>query len=429
MRILITGATGFIGSHITNTMIKAGHEVVLCVRNTATAQLQFHGAECIRVDFAQDHEVASWLPRLKNIDIVINAVGIIREHGKQTFEALHRNTPSALFQACEIAKVKRVIQISALGADKTALSQYHLIKRSADSVLSKLNLDWAILMPSIVYGPKAKSMALFKAIASLPVIPLVDAGDQPVQPIHISDLLAAVENCVEAEYPINKRIELMGPEPITMKELYSSLRNWLGYGPPRFISLPYSMALLFARWCGFLRKTPIGKEAVQMLRRGNVGDVTGFINAYGYLPKSLDQCLTDSPAQQADRWHAGLYFLRPLLRWSIAFVWIFTGIISALVVPTEVSYTMLDKAGITGILAPIMLYGASATDILIGLAVFSRFQPNMIGWFQIALIALYTTIITVSQPEQWLHPFGPVTKNAPMILAILTMMILEKNND
>ncbi|MES9905060.1 MAG: SDR family oxidoreductase [Sedimenticola sp.] len=429
MRILITGATGFIGSHITQAMIKAGHHVILCVRNPATAQQRFQVAECIQVDFTQEQEVVIWVPRLKNIDIVINAVGIIREHGMQTFDALHRDAPTVLFQACEIAQVKRVIQISALGADETALSQYHLSKRAADEALSQLKLEWAVLMPSIVYGSNAKSMALFKAVASLPVIPLVDAGDQPVQPIHISDLMVAVLDCVETKQPIQKRIELVGPEPITMRELYSRLRNWLGFAQPRFAAIPYSITLLFARWTGFLTKRPISEEAVQMLKRGNTGDVGNFVNTYGYLPKSFDQALSETPAQQADRWHAGLYFLRPLLRWSIAFVWIFTGIISVFVVPTEVSFTLLTKAGVTGLFAPLILYGASATDILIGLAVLTRHRPRLVGWLQITVIILYTLIITASQPEQWIHPFGPVTKNIPMIASILVMMTLEKNDD
>jgi uncharacterized protein YbjT (DUF2867 family) len=426
MKILITGATGFIGGHIAEAMINAGHQVTLGVRNPASVQQRFKQAEYIQVDFTTDQDVALWLPRLKNIDVVINAVGIIREQGAQTFNALHRDTPTALFQACEIACVKRVVQISALGADETALSQYHLSKRAADDALSNLMLDWAILMPSIVYGPNAKSMALFKAVAGLPLVPLVDTGDQPIQPIHIDDLMVVVKNCVEATHPINKRIELMGPVPVTMKAFYTRLRNWLGYTSPRFISLPYTTTLVLARWGGFLGNTPINEEAVQMLRRGNTGNVTGFINTYGYTPKSLDQALTETPAQQSDRWHAGLYFLRPLLRWSIAFVWIFTGLISAFIVPIEVSFAMLAKAGISGLFAPVILYGASVADLLIGIAVLNRYRPSMIGWIQIMVIVLYTLIITVSQPEQWLHPFGPVTKNAPVILAILIMMVLEK---
>jgi uncharacterized membrane protein YphA (DoxX/SURF4 family) len=144
------------------------------------------------------------------------------------------------------------------------------------------------------------------------------------------------------------------------------------------------------------------------------------------MPKDFSQALAELPAQQADRWHAGLYFIRPLLRWSIAFVWLYTGIISLFVVPTEVSFGMLAETGINLTWAPLFLYGASLIDLLFGLAVLLSFYPLQVGWLQILIITLYTLIITLSQPEYWLHPFGPVSKNAPMILTIMVMMILEK---
>jgi uncharacterized protein YbjT (DUF2867 family) len=426
MRILITGATGFIGSHIAEAAAKVGHELVLCARNPAIVKQHFPHAESKQVDFCRDIETDLWLQRTKNIDIVINTVGIIREYGKQTFNALHRDTPIALFRACEISQVKRVIQISALGADKNAISHYHLSKRAADTALSSLALDWAILMPSIVYGPNAKSMALFKALSSLPLIPLVESGEQPVQPLHISDLVAAVMHCIESDRPIRKRIELVGPEPITMRELHCQLRSWLGYAPAKFVGLPFCVALGFARWGGLLGCTPVDDEAMRMLRRGNTGDVAGYIEAFGYRPKAFNQALSELPAQQADRWHASLYFLRPLLRWSIAFVWLFTGIISLFVVPTDISFEMLTKTGISAAWAPLFLYGASLIDLFIGMAVALRFYPSQIGWLQILLILVYTLIITLSQPEHWMHPFGPVSKNAPLLVSILILTILEK---
>ncbi|MCU7906517.1 MAG: SDR family oxidoreductase [Candidatus Thiodiazotropha sp. (ex Epidulcina cf. delphinae)] len=426
MRILITGATGFIGSHIMRTLLIDGHQAVGCARNPESAMQRRPNADYIQADYATDRTVAQWLPRVEDMDIVINAVGIIREQGDQTFASLHTEAPIALFRACEKAGVKKVIQISALGADDTAFSQYHLSKKAADDYLSTLELNWLILMPSVVYGEGAKSMAFFKAIAGLPWIPLVDRGDQPIQPIHISDLTRLIAGVVESGAALRKRCEAVGPAPITMKALYSKLRAWLGLGSPGFFSIPYPVALPLARWGGFLGNTPMTAEAVAMLRKGNTGDVGHFVDQTGELPKSIDQRLIDTPSQDSDRWHAGLYFLRPALRLSIAFVWLFTGFISAFVVPTETSYAMLAKAGVSGIFAPLMLYGAAATDILLGVAILMRYRITLNGWAQISLILLYTLIISFSQPEQWLHPFGPVTKNAPLMIAILIMMVLEK---
>ena len=426
MKILITGASGFIGSHLTAALIKAGHEVVACVRNPTLANQRWTGITAIKADFSRGHDVNDWLPRLQEIDVVINAVGIIRETGNQTFDALHTAAPCALFKAAEQAGVSKVIQVSALGADETAFSQYHLSKRAADECLMGLDLDWAIVMPSIVYGPGAKSMAFFRAIAALPVVPLVDAGDQPVQPIHIDDLTKAVLLLLSPDSPKRLRIEMVGPKPISIKEIYTQLRQWLGMGKARFISIPYGFTLTAARIGGFMGNTPMTTEAVQMLRNGNTADVTPFINQFGFTPASFEATLSHTPSQQAGRWHAGLYFLRPLLRFAIAFLWIFTGIVSAFVFPAEQSYAMLGKAGISGIWAPIMLYGAAATDFVLGIATLMAYRLSLVGSIQTAIMLLYSVIITFSQPEQWIHPFGPVSKNIPLIVATLMMIVLER---
>ena len=149
MHILITGANGFIGGHLLMALRQMGHEVTGCVRNPQAAKIRWPDAGFIQADFSRDRAVADWLPRLRNVDLVINAVGIIREHGSQRFDRLHRDAPIALFRACAETGVRRVIQISALGADESAFSQYHLSKKAADDLLAGLDLEWTILMPSI----------------------------------------------------------------------------------------------------------------------------------------------------------------------------------------------------------------------------------------------------------------------------------------
>jgi len=428
MRIIITGASGFIGSHLTHAMHEAGHEIIACVRHPSKGKQNWPHITVIKVDFTTDHAESDWIPRLQNVDMVINAVGVIRNSRNQTFDALHTKAPIALFKACESAEVKRVIQISALGADENAISHYHTSKCVADRYLRQSNLDWAIVMPSIVYGPGAKSMALFKAMATLPVIPLINAGDQQIQPIHISDMTRAIVKIVESSSPLRSDIEMVGPEPITMKKMYQELRHWLGFGQAKFLSIPYRLALYSARWAGLLGRTPITGETVEMLRNGNTGDVKPFISRFDFTPQSIEQALATTQAQQPDRWHGGLYFLAPLLRFSIAFVWLFTGIVSAFVYPVEQSYAMLARVGVEGVWQPIMLYGAAATDLLLGLGTLCSYRLRLVALIQIGIVLLYSIIITLWLPEYWAHPFGAISKNLPLIVATLIMLVLERRD-
>lgn len=426
MHVLITGASGFIGSHLTRAILDQGHKVTAAVRNPAAVDTREPELRVIGVDFRQARQPEKWLAHLQGVDVVINAVGIIRESGRQTFRALHEQAPVALFRACETAGVRRVIQISALGCDDQAVSRYHLSKKAADDFLAASSLRWTILRPSIVYGPGARSMAFFKALAALPVTPLVNRGEQRIQPIHVADLTRAVVQCLTAAGPTRVRINLVGPEPISFRDLMQRLRRWLGLGPLRTIALPYRLSLSIAKAGGFLGDAPITPEAIQMLQRGNTAGVDDFTRRFNFMPRGLDQALQAEPARQPDLWHAGLFFLRPLLRVAIALIWISAGLVSAFIYPREESYALLSQVGISGNWAPLALYGAAALDLLLGFATLSKRWLRLAAYGQILTIALYTLIITLFLPAFWAHPFGPVVKNLPLLVATLMLISLER---
>lgn len=228
MNVLLTGATGFIGRHLTQALVAAGHRVVPAGR----AQ----GA-----DFARLHAADDWLPWLEGIDGVINAVGIIGETRGQRFDALHTQAPLALFQACAHRGVRRVIQISALGADATAFSAYHLSKRQADEGLRRLDVDWFVLRPSLIYGPGGTSTEFFLRLAALPRIPVVAGGNQEIQPIHISDVVATVLACLTAT-PARQTLDLAGPETVTFAAWLRRLRAAQGLPATGYLSIPYPLA-------------------------------------------------------------------------------------------------------------------------------------------------------------------------------------------
>lgn len=436
MNILLTGSTGFIGQHILSRLVyeKQSHEqrlqnkhnVTACVRKPKTQQAHCLDVNFVAIDFMQATSVDDWLPLLKDIDVVINAVGIISESKNQTFAALHADAPSALFSAAEQAGVKRVVQISALGADEDAQSDYHLSKLAADDVLASLSLDWFILRPSLVYGSGAKSMGLFRAMAALPIIPLIDGGSQKMQPVSVNDLTDAVLQCLNEETPAQRIIDVVGPDEITMKELLFKQRNWLSLAKTKAISTPLKWVLKMMPFTRWLDEPALTADSLKMLQRGNTADVAAFKTHLSKMPESMEAVLVKSPASTADRWHARLYFMRPLLRLGIAFVWIWTAIVSAFFYPQEESYKLLESIGITGVLLPIALYGSALMDLLLGIGMFFYKPLKHVLWVQMAVIIVYTAIISILLPEYWLHPFGEISKNIPVLLAILVLYSMEE---
>ncbi len=290
MKILLTGASGFIGYHIKQALIEnAG--IKNSVDELITPSHQ-------QANFNRCVDAADWLPFLEGVDVVINSVGIITETKAQRFSRLHSEAPIALFKACEQSKVKRVIQISALGADKHAFTAYQSSKLAADNALRQSTLSWSILRPSLVYGEFGKSLAMFKRIASFPVIPLPDAGKQYIQPVHISDVVATVIKIlsrVEAFHQtvLNKNcqtLDIVGPQAITMAEYLQAIRASLGKTKAKIIPIPYSLALLAARLAHHV--FPImHPDNLRMLQQGNTADVAPLIALLGRPPLTLEEGL------------------------------------------------------------------------------------------------------------------------------------------
>ena len=431
MRVLITGASGFIGGRLLSAL-RHEHEVIAAVRRPRAVRRRFPEIETVAADFAVPRTVDEWLPLLQNVDAVINAVGVIQEAGRNTFEQLHHRAPCTLFQACRAAGVRKVIQISALGADEHASSRFHLSKRAADDCLRRLAIDWTILQPSLVYGPGGKSAYLFKALAALPVLPLIARGEQLVQPIHVDDLVAAVSALLRPAAPAapdaaRRTVAAVGPHPLCIRDMLGAYRNWLGMGTLHSFSVSYGLAMRMARLAEAFGARMISRETLTMLERGNSADVAALTAATGVAPRSLATVLREQPAEQPDRWHARLFFLRPALRIALGLLWLFSGIVSLGLYPLAHSYALLAEVGITGPWAPLALYGAALLDILLGIATLARYRIRLVGQLQIALMLAYSLLIGIGPAELWLHPFGPVTKNIPLIVATLMMIALERD--
>lgn len=290
MNIFLTGATGFIGRRLAQHLLARGHSVTGAVRNPRAARRDLAGVHYVPIDFAQAQTADAWQPLLGGMDVVVNAVGILQQRRGQTFDVLHRAAPTALFDACVTAGVRRVVQISALGADEYARSAYHLSKKAADDHLRLLPIEHVIVQPSLVYGPGGTSARMFSALVRLPLIPLPGDGSQQVQPVHIDDLVTAMVALIEAPEPPSGAVPLVGPEPLSLKLFYTRLRSALGVSAPaRFLPIPMSLMQLTARLSALVPGAMLDSETLQMLNRGNTGDPSYIRALLGREPKAVEQ--------------------------------------------------------------------------------------------------------------------------------------------
>ncbi len=357
--------------------------------------------------------------------MLINAVGVIRERGSQTFDALHRRAPVALFTAAAAAGVRRIVQISALGADPHARSRYHLTKKAADDFLLAQPVESVVVQPSLVFGPRGTSARLFTLLASLPLIPIAGRGDYEVQPIHLDDLTRAVVAVVEGREVPPRRIALVGPQPLRFTEFIAQLRRSMNFGKPRFVYIPRAIMRAGAYIAGAIPGSLLDRETLGMLLRSNTAAAADTRMLLGHDPRPVSAFIPPE-LSQLQRTSAQLRWWLPLLRGSVALVWIVTGIVSLGVYPLADSYALLARAGIPAGWIPTALYSAAFLNLAIGIATLALPKRRSLWLLQMAVIVTYTAIITVRLPQFWAHPYGPLLKNIPLLAVIGLLYSLER---
>lgn len=421
MRILITGATGFIGSALLSALQKNGHTLLACVHRAEKNRLPA-GVEIEQVDYMRDTDESIWRPRLIGVDVVINAVGILRETPHARFDVLHHLAPQALFKACEGAGVKRVIQISALGADDAATSRYHRSKKAADDVLRASALDWTILQPSVVFGAGGASTQMFLRMASLPLTPLVGRGDQRMQPIHIDDLCTLVLKLIEQPLGIRQTIAAVGPQAVSMREMLGAYRATMGMGPLRTLSTPLPLMRLAARMGDVLHAGALSTETLGMLLRGNTASSQAINAILGHAPRALAGFIPPREAH-AFRLQAQNSWLRPLVLTSIAVMWVGAGLVSWFYARDE-GIALLAKIGFSPSIATPALIAACGLNIGLGFA--TLLKPGRRLWvLQLGIMMFYTGALSLAAPSLWADPFGPLLKNLPIAALLIGLAATE----
>jgi hypothetical protein len=244
-------------------------------------------------------------------------------------------------------------------------------------------------------------------------------GRQQIQPVHVDDVAAAIVRALRnREFP-RARVAAVGPEPLALRDYLAMLRAGMGLSRTGFVLVPRSLVAFAAR-------LGIGwgdAESLRMLDVGNTGDPAPFARLLDHPPRAAREFIAPEEADDL-RMGAAVLAFAPVLRLSIAFMWFAAAVVSLGVFPVEDSLAMLARTGLTNGFATWAVYGASALDLVLGVA--TLFVRRRMLWsLQLLLVLGYTAIITVFLPEQWLHPFGPVVKNVPIVAAILLLRALE----
>lgn len=428
MRVLLTGATGFIGSAVLARLHSEGHEVVAVIRSLGPAAQRLPASGFAVVDIARATRPEDWLAHLDGIDAVVNCAGVFQDSPGESTAGVHIEGIGALFAACERAGVRRVVHISAIGVEREAPTAFSRTKLEGDQALMARDLDWVILRPSVVVGRAAYGgSALIRGLAALPVIPVLpDTG--PVQVVQLDDLTRTIACFIRSDAPARLALDVAGPERLAFTDVVLAYRRWLGWDDAPLAPVPRGLAKVLFRLgdaAGRLGwRTPVRSTAEREMKRGAVGDPSEWSRITGIEPQSLGVALAAEPAAAQDRWFALLYFLKPLVIAVLAMFWIGTGLIS--LGPGWHIGMLLMQEGDAAAWGPLVITSGALIDIALGIGIAVRRTSRVALYAMLVVTVAYVIIGTALVPRLWIDPLGPMLKIWPILmLNLVALAILE----
>ena len=429
MRILVLGGYGMIGSAVCRELHRRGHAIVALGRTIEAAARACPDYSWLRRDLRDMGTPEAWMPVLESIDCVINAAGVLQDGPGDDVAAVQRHAMCALFLAMAAHGPRRMVQISAVGADASASTAFMKTKVVADEALAASPLDWIILRPGLVFGPQAYGgTALLRGLAAVPLISPWKGLTGDLQTIGIDELARAVADCVDDRIPVRRSYDLVEDNAAPTAERLTDLRRWLGLKPGRMVAVPRPVLRLA---CGIGDaisrlgwRPPMRTTALAAIEAGVRGDSVPWKAAAGWGFSSFQQLLRTYPATVQERWFARMWLLKPVIFATLALFWLISGLIG--LVSREAASAVLTTRGFLPAAADLFVVGGAALDILLGVGVLVRPWARHAALAMVAVTLGYLGAATVFTPDLWLDPLGPLVKTVPAaVLALVAAALAE----
>ncbi|MFY7872802.1 MAG: complex I NDUFA9 subunit family protein [Limnohabitans sp.] len=312
MRVLVLGGSGFVGRHVCEQLVRAGHQVTVATRRAphAAAVQTLPGLTVLETPTLDD---ASLRNLVAGHDAVVHLIAVL--HGDAArFESVHVALPSRLAAAMRAGGVHRLVHVSALGADAQGPSMYQRSKARGEAVLRESGLSLTVLRPSVIFGAEDRFLNLFADLQQVfPVMPLAGC-DTRFAPVWVADVAGAIVQCLHDSHTSGQTYELCGPETLTLGELVHRAGQWAGVRNGRgrpVLPLP--------RWVGWLQALAMELAPGEpLMSRDNLASMQVDNVCSGRLPGLAQLGITPAalggvapaylghrgPRSRLDRWRA-----------------------------------------------------------------------------------------------------------------------------
>ena len=292
MRIVLIGATGFLGHYLLPRLSSAGHECTALTRYRPACR-DLTVLPRVTVRQVKDWSAESYRPILEGADAAVSMAGILNEKGRkgEGFRKVHVELVDQLVMACREAGVRRLVHVSALGAGKGE-SHYLASKGEAEDLLREAeDIDETIVQPSVIFG---RGDAFFNRFATLlklaPVLPLA-CPDARMQPVWAGDVAEVIAQSLSDPSTIGDTLVTVGPHEYRLQELVEFTADAAGL-KRRVLRLPDWMARLQAGLMDFVPGKPFSTDNYRSLQTPNTSE-KNCLWRFGIQPASIEKLAPD----------------------------------------------------------------------------------------------------------------------------------------
>lgn len=270
MKIAVTGASGFVGRALTESLKCKGHRLVLLSHKNPP---QFSKDDNIEVICADVHDYESLKAAFDGVDIVYHLIGIIAETRELTFERTVVSGATNVVRAAQECGVSKIIYMSALGTQAEAMAVYHRSKWKAEESVRNSGIEHVILRASIIFGPEDKFLNMIAGmIKKSPFVPIIGDGKYLLQPVFINDLAEILSDCIDNIKAVNQTIEVGGPFAYSYKDLLAILKRHLNKKRINIYLPLWLMRIVAYIMERLLKPAPLTTDQLIMMKAGSSCD-------------------------------------------------------------------------------------------------------------------------------------------------------------
>jgi NADH dehydrogenase len=298
--VLVTGASGFVGSHVVPALLEAGHRVVALVTTEAAGQrvlarLPADRRAAVELRQGDITRPASLPAALAGVDAVVHLVAIPTDrNGGASLRLINTEGTRNVVSAMGAAGLRRLVHLGALGVADDPTLHYASSKAKAEAIVAASDLDWTILKPSLLYGPRDGFFNILAGLIRMSplVVPVAGSGSSRFQPLAIEDLARVVVRTLEDPAAARQAYLLGGPRYWTYREITQEVLRAMG-SRRVIVPMPVRLIALVARLAEALRiPFPVATDQLRQLKLDNVGPLTAVRDAFGFEPLDMAGRLT-----------------------------------------------------------------------------------------------------------------------------------------